>query len=54
MVSAFAVRNRDDESISSEKIRTELSCTPIPRKPSRIAQVDAAGKAVRNAFSACT
>ena len=53
-MSAFAVRNRDDESISSEKISTELSCTPMSRKPWRIAWVDAAGNAVRNAFSACT
>ena len=28
--------------------------TPMPRKPSRMAQVDAAGNAVRNPFSACT
>ena len=53
-MSEFAVRNRDDESISSEKINTELSCTPMPWNPSRIAWVDAAGNAVRNAFTPCT
>ena len=52
-MSALAVRNREDESISSEKIRTELSCTPMPWNPWRIACVDAAGNAVRNALRPC-
>jgi hypothetical protein len=34
-VSAFAVRNRDDESINSEKITTVLSWAPMLRNPSR-------------------
>ena len=52
-MSALAVRNRDDESISSEKISTELSSTPMSRNPWCIACVDAAGNAVRNALTPC-
>ena len=53
-MSALAVRNRDDESISSEKISTELSSTPMSRNPWCIAWVEAAGNAVRNALRPCT
>ncbi len=40
-VSAFAVRNTDSDPISSEKMRIELSSTPMSWKPLRIAYVDA-------------
>ena len=53
-MSQFAVRNNDDESISSEKINTELSFTPMPWNPWRIAWVEAPGNAVRNALRPCT
>ena len=42
-VSQFAVKNSDAESISSEKIKIEPSCTPIDRNPSCMAANDAPG-----------
>ena len=54
MVSQFAVRNIDAESISSGNIENDPSSTPAARNPRRTAASDAAGSAPRKASTPCT
>src|SRR6476646_8768552 len=53
IVSQFAVRNSDAESINSGNASTSLSSTPMPRNPRRIAANDAPGKLLMNASTPC-
>ena len=52
-MSAFAVRNSDLESISSEKISTSPSVIPASRNPSRMAYVDTPWIEFMNASTPC-
>ena len=52
-MSALAVRNSELASISSEKMRSSLSLTPILRKPLRIAAKLTPCKVFTNASKAC-
>ena len=53
IVSQFAVRNSDAESINSGNASTSLSWTPMPKNPRRIAANDAPGKLLMNASTPC-